>query len=104
MPSEICGFQTAFLSTGNPFSRIRRQSKKWPGSVLLAGCDVLVSRYRRDGVAAAEGCQQRFERTVLRFGKRFEIAAFQFDADGKRVALLPPPKRGYAGVVRHVAA
>ncbi len=51
------------------------------GVGFAAGRDVLVPRYRRDGVVAADCVQQGFERTVLRFGKRFEIAAFQFDAD-----------------------
>ena len=41
---------------------------------------------------------------VLCFGKRLEIAAFQFDTDGKGIAFFSALKRRYAGMIGHVVA
>ena len=57
-----------------------------------------------DGVMPDQRLQQGFQRLILRFGKRLEIAAFQFDTDRKRVALFTSAKRRHACVVRHIVA
>ena len=78
----ISVYGKAFLPDSLPVEKIS-------GICFPAGCDVLMSGYCGNGVAAAECFQQCFERTILCFGKRFEIAAFHFDADRKSVAFFP---------------
>ena len=41
---------------------------------------------------------------VLCFGKRLEIAAFQFNTDGKGIAFFSALKRRYACMIGHVVA
>ena len=46
-----------------------------------------------------DAVQQRQQSLILSFGKRLEIATFQFDADGKGVAAAASAVTGHAGVV-----
>lgn len=48
--------------------------------------------------------QQGLQVGVLCFGKRLEIAAFQFDTDGEGIAFFSALKRRYAGMIGHVVA
>ena len=69
------------------------------GVAFAAGGDVLVAGYGFDGIVCRHAVQQRNQGLVLRLGERFEIAAFQLDAEGKGVAAAAAAILRYAGVV-----
>lgn len=66
--------------------------------------DVLMTGNGLNRVMFGNGGQQGLQAGVLCFGKRLEIAAFQFDTDGKCIAFFSALKRGYAGMIGHVVA
>ena len=66
--------------------------------------DVLMTGNGLNRVIFGNGGQQGLQAGVLCFGKRLEIAAFQFDTDGKCIAFFSALKRGYAGMIGHVVA
>ncbi len=78
--------------------------EKVAGVGFAVGRDVLMAGNGGDRVMPDQRVQQGFQRLILRFGKRFEIAAFQFDSDRKRIALFTSAKRRHARVVRHIVA
>ena len=66
--------------------------------------DVLMTGNGLNRVMFGNGGQQGLQVGVLCFGKRFEIAAFQFDTDGEGIAFFSALKRRYAGMIGHVVA
>ena len=66
--------------------------------------DVLMTGNGLNRVMFGNGGQQGLQAGVLCFGKRLEIAAFQFDTDGKGIAFFSALKRRYAGMIGHVIA
>lgn len=66
--------------------------------------DVLMAGNGLNRVMFGNSGQQGLQAGVLCFGKRLEIAAFQFDTDGKGIAFFSALKRRYAGMIGHVVA
>lgn len=66
--------------------------------------DVLMTGNGLNRVMFGNSGQQGLQAGVLCFGKRFEIAAFQFDTDGEGIAFFSALKRRYAGMIGHVVA
>ena len=66
--------------------------------------DVLMTGNGLNRIMFGNGGQQGLQAGVLCFGKRLEIAAFQFDTDGKGIAFFSALKRRYAGMIGHVVA
>lgn len=66
--------------------------------------DVLMTGNGLNRVMLGNSGQQGLQAGVLCFGKRLEIAAFQFDTDGKGIAFFSALKRRYAGMIGHVVA
>ena len=66
--------------------------------------DVLMTGNSLNRVMFGNSGQQGLQAGVLCFGKRLEIAAFQFDTDGKGIAFFSALKRRYAGMIGHVVA
>ena len=66
--------------------------------------DVLMTGNDLNWVMFGDSGQQGLQAGVLCFGKRLEIAAFQFDTDGKSVAFFSALKRRYAGMIGRVVA
>ena len=66
--------------------------------------DVLMTGNDLNRVMFGDGGQQGLQAGVLCFGKRLEIAAFQFDTDGEGIAFFSALKRRYAGMIGHVIA
>lgn len=56
-------------------------------------CDVLMTGNGLNRVMFGKGGQQGLQAGVLCFGKRLEIAAFQFDTDGEGIAFFSALKR-----------
>ena len=78
--------------------------EKVAGVGFAVGSDVLMTGNNGDGVMPDQRLQQGFQRLILHFGKRLEIAAFQFNTDGKGIAFFSALKRRYAGMIGHVVA
>ena len=66
--------------------------------------DVLMAGNGLNRVMFGDSGQQGLQAGVLCFGKRLEIAAFQFDTDGEGIAFFSVLKRRYAGMIGHVVA
>ena len=66
--------------------------------------DVLMTGNDLNWVMFGDSGQQGLQAGVLCFGKRLEIAAFQFDTDGEGIAFFSALKRRYAGMIGHVVA
>ena len=66
--------------------------------------DVLMTGNGLNRIMLGNSGQQGLQAGVLCFGKRLEIAAFQFDTDGKSIAFFSALKRRYAGMIGHVVA
>ena len=66
--------------------------------------DVLMTGNGLNRVMFGNSGQQGLQAGVLCFGKRLEIAAFQFDTDGEGIAFFSALKRRYAGMIGHVVA
>ena len=66
--------------------------------------DVLMTGNGLNRVMFGNGGQQGLQAGILCFGKRLEIAAFQFDTDGKGITFFSALKRRYAGMIGHVVA
>ncbi len=66
--------------------------------------DVLMTGNDLNRVMFGDSGQQGLQAGVLCFGKRLEIAAFQFDTDGEGIAFFSALKRRYAGMIGHVVA
>lgn len=66
--------------------------------------DVLMTGNGLNRVMFGNGGQQGLQAGVLCFGKRLEIAAFQFDTDGKSIAFFSALKRRYSCMIGHVVA
>lgn len=66
--------------------------------------DVLMTGNGLNRIMLGNGGQQGLQAGVLCFGKRLEIAAFQFDTDGKGIAFFSALKRRYACMIGHVVA
>ena len=66
--------------------------------------DVLMTGNGLNRVMFGNSGQQGLQAGVLCFGKRLEIAAFQFDTDGKDIAFFSALKRRYSGMIGHVVA
>ena len=78
--------------------------EKVAGIGFAVGRNVLMAGNGGDGIMPNQRFQQSFQRLILCFSKRLEIAAFQFDTDRKRIALFASAKRRYACVVCHIVA
>ena len=74
------------------------------GVGFAVGGDILMPRYRLYRVLFHQCGEQGQEGGVLRFGKRLEVAALYFDADGKTVAFFSAVKRRHARVVGRIVA
>ena len=66
--------------------------------------DVLMTGNDLNRVMFGDSGQQGLQAGVLCFGKRLEIAAFQFDTDGEGIAFFSALKRRYAGMIGYVVA
>ncbi len=66
--------------------------------------DVLMTGNGLNRIMLGNSGQQGLQAGVLCFGKRLEIAAFQFDTDGKSIAFFSALKRRYSGMIGHVVA
>ena len=66
--------------------------------------DVLMTGNGLNRVMFGDSGQQGLKADVLCFGKRLEIAAFQFDTDGEGIAFFSALKRRYTGMIGHVVA
>ena len=66
--------------------------------------DVLMTGNGLNRVMFGNSGQQGLQAGVLCFGKRLEIAAFQFDTDGEGIAFFSALKRRYSGMIGHVVA
>ena len=117
LPEKLCGFSGSLccggwgvLSIYYPFRQHQacggqaRPVEEVAGVAFAAGGDVLVAGYGFDGVVRRHAVQQRNQGLVLCLGERFEIAAFQFDAERKGVAAAAAALLRPAGVVRRVVA
>ena len=75
-----------------------------PRVSLATERDVLMPRNRLNRIPRRNRAQQPRQRRILRRRKRLKIAAFQLNADGKRIAPLAPAKRRHPRVIRHLVA
>ena len=66
--------------------------------------DILMAGNGLNRVMLGNSGQQGLQAGVLCFGKRLEIAAFQFDTDGKGIAFFSALKRRYACMIGHIVA
>ena len=64
--------------------------------------DVLMTGNGLNRIMFGNGGQQGLQAGVLCFGKKLEIAAFQFNTDGKGVAFFSALKRRYACMIGYV--
>src|SRR5690606_27206489 len=90
-PTFFKGLLSEFIGTPDPSHAQTLPSECRPRIGLAAGRNVAVAAdaLRRDGgIGLLQQLAQRDQRGILRVAERFEITAFQLDADGEVIAAL----------------